>query len=76
MEAILHPDIRILSIATRPDCLSTEILDLLERLNQIKPVWVELGLQTIHEKKLPVISEEAMIFRYSRPLYLNFADGE
>ena len=49
MEAILHPDIRILSIATRPDCLSTEILDLLERLNQIKPVWVELGLQTIHE---------------------------
>ena len=50
MEAILHPDIRILSIATRPDCLSTEILDLLERLNQIKPVFVELGLQTIHEK--------------------------
>ena len=50
MEAILHPDIRILSIATRPDCLSTEILDLLERLNQIKPVWVELGLQTSHER--------------------------
>ena len=50
MEAILHPDIRILSIATRPDCLSTEILDFLERLNQIKPVWVELGLQTIHER--------------------------
>ena len=50
MEAILHPDIRILSIATRPDCLSTEILYLLERLNQIKPVWVELGLQTIHER--------------------------
>lgn len=50
MEAILHPDIRILSIATRPDCLSTEILDLLERLNQIKPVWGELGLQTIHER--------------------------
>ena len=50
MEAILHPDIRILSIATRPDCLSTEILDLLERLNQIKPEWVELGLQTINER--------------------------
>ena len=49
-EAIMHPDIRILSIATRPDCLSEEILDLLERLNQIKPVWIELGLQTIHEK--------------------------
>ena len=49
MEAINHPDIRILSIATRPDCLSEEILSLLERLNRIKPVWVELGLQTIHE---------------------------
>ena len=47
-EAILHPDIRILSIATRPDCLDSEILDLLSELNQIKPVWIELGLQTIH----------------------------
>lgn len=49
MEAIHHPDIAILSIATRPDCLSDEILALLSRLNQIKPVWIELGLQTIHE---------------------------
>lgn len=46
--AILHPEVRVLSIATRPDCLPEEILDLLEELNQIKPVWVELGLQTIH----------------------------
>jgi len=49
-EAISHPDIVVLSIATRCDCLSTEILDLLAELNQIKPVWVELGLQTIHGK--------------------------
>ncbi|MDK2808832.1 MAG: uncharacterized protein PWP24_1569 [Clostridiales bacterium] len=49
-EAIAHPSIVALSIATRPDCLSPEVLDLLEALNQIKPVWVELGLQTIHEK--------------------------
>ena len=47
-EAITHPDIRILSIATRPDCLPKEVLSLLDRLNKIKPVWVELGLQTIH----------------------------
>lgn len=46
--AILHPEVRVLSIATRPDCLPEEILDLLEELNQIRPVWVELGLQTIH----------------------------
>lgn len=48
MEAIRHPDIRILSIATRPDCLEPEVLNLLEELRQIKPVWIELGLQTIH----------------------------
>ncbi len=48
MEAVSHPDIVILSIATRPDCLSEEILELLRKINAIKPVWVELGLQTIH----------------------------
>lgn len=48
-EAIAHPDIRILSIATRPDCLGHDVLDLLEELNKKKPVWIELGLQTIHE---------------------------
>lgn len=47
-EAIQDPDVVILSIATRPDCLSDEVLDLLNELNQIKPVWIELGLQTIH----------------------------
>ncbi len=50
MEAIQDPDVVILSIATRPDCLSDEVLDLLNELNQIKPVWIELGLQTIHPK--------------------------
>ncbi len=49
-EAISHPDVVALSIGTRPDCLSEETVELLERLNKIKPVWVELGLQTIHPK--------------------------
>ncbi|HBN55862.1 MAG TPA: TIGR01212 family radical SAM protein [Lachnospiraceae bacterium] len=48
-EAILHPDIVLLSIATRPDCLEPDVLRLLAELNRIKPVWVELGLQTVHE---------------------------
>lgn len=48
MEAINHGDIAVLSIATRPDCLPGEVLDLLCECRQIKPVWVELGLQTIH----------------------------
>lgn len=64
--AINHPDIRILSIATRPDCLNDDVLALLAELNKKKPVWVELGLQTIHEEtaqfirrgyKLPVFED-------------------
>ncbi|MBP3634510.1 MAG: TIGR01212 family radical SAM protein [Oscillospiraceae bacterium] len=47
--AISHPDVAVLSVATRPDCLPPEVLTLLARLNKEKPVWVELGLQTIHE---------------------------
>lgn len=48
-QAIEHEDIVALSIGTRPDCLSEEVIELLERLNKIKPIFVELGLQTIHE---------------------------
>lgn len=49
-EAISHPKIVALSIGTRPDCLGSDVLELLSVLNQAKPVWVELGLQTMHEK--------------------------
>ena len=49
-EAISHPDVATLSVGTRPDCLPKETVELLSRLNRIKPVWVELGLQTVHEK--------------------------
>lgn len=54
-EAILHPDIVAVSVATRPDCLGEDVLNLLSELNRIKPVWVELGLQTIHEKSAEYI---------------------
>ena len=49
-EAIAYPSVVALSIGTRPDCLGEDVLSLLEELNQIKSVWVELGLQTIHPK--------------------------
>lgn len=48
-EAINHPDIVALSIGTRPDCLGDDVLELLDKMNKIKPVFIELGLQTIHE---------------------------
>lgn len=50
LEAIEDESIVGLSIGTRPDCLGEEILDMLQEINNIKPVWIELGLQTINEK--------------------------
>lgn len=49
-EALSHPDIVALSIGTRPDCLGPDVLTLLSSLNKIKPIWIELGLQTMHER--------------------------
>ena len=49
-EAVNHKDIVALSIATRPDCLPDDVIALLDEINKIKPVFVELGLQTINEK--------------------------
>lgn len=48
-EAISQPDIAALSIGTRPDCLGEDVLALLDEMNKRVPVFVELGLQTIHE---------------------------
>lgn len=55
-KAINHKDIVALSIATRPDCLPDDVIALLAELNKIKPVIVELGLQTIHEKTATLIN--------------------
>lgn len=63
---IKRRDIEILSIGTRPDCLGDEVMSLLKELNGVKPVWIELGLQTISDKtarridrgyELPVFNE-------------------
>lgn len=53
--AIRHPEVVALSVATRPDCLPDEVLALLQTLNTQKPVWVELGLQTIHPQSAAYI---------------------
>ncbi len=76
-DAISHEDVAALSIATRPDCLPQDVLDLLSELNKIKPVWVELGLQTIHPKTADYIRrgydlsvfDEAMRQLRQRDLY-------
>ena len=54
-EAIMHKDIVAISIATRPDCLDSDVIQLLDALNKIKPVFIELGLQTIHKESAEYI---------------------
>ena len=49
-EAACREDVAILSLATRPDCLGDEVMAMLGRLQKRKTVWIELGLQTIHER--------------------------
>ena len=49
-EAIERDDVVILSLGTRPDCLGADVIAMLKRLSKIKPVWVELGLQTVHDR--------------------------
>ena len=62
--AVLREEIAAISIGTRPDCLEDDMLALLDELNKIKPVWIELGLQTIHED-----SAKAFNRGYSLPVF-------
>ncbi len=56
-EAILaNPKIEGLVIGTRPDCLSEEVLDLLGEINKTHFLWIELGLQTMHEETAELIN--------------------
>lgn len=84
-EAIMNPDIVALSIATRPDCLDNEVLELLAELNKLKPVWLELGLQTCHEETATFIRrgyplscfEEAVnnLYRLKLPIIVHVIIG-
>ena len=74
-EAIQHPDIAALSIATRCDCLPDDVLDLLAELNQLKPVWVELGLQTIHADTLKTIRSGFTLSQYEEAVFALHARG-
>lgn len=66
MDAITRPEIVTLSVGTRPDCLEPDKVQMLAELNRIKPVWVELGLQTIHEQ-----TADAFHRGYSLPVFLD-----
>lgn len=70
LEAIRHPQIVMLSVGTRPDCLPEDVLDLLTECNKIKPVMVELGLQSIHSSTASYIRRG-----YDLPVYDKAVDA-
>lgn len=55
-EALADEEVVALSVGTRPDCIDEAVIAMLKRLQKIKPVWVELGLQTIHERTAELIN--------------------
>ena len=67
--AIEQPEVVILSIATRCDCISDEVLMLLKELNEIKPVWVEMGLQSVHAATLSYIKCGYTYEQYAKSVY-------
>jgi len=64
MPVIQRDDVAVLDIATRPDCLFDDVLAVIKELNDIKPVWVELGLQTSKPESIEYIRR-----RYDNDVY-------
>lgn len=69
-EALRHPDVVMLAIATRPDCLPKDVLDLLRDCQKKKPVCVELGLQTIHPRSADYIRRGYPLSVYDKAVEL------
>lgn len=70
MEAAHNDSICGLSIATRPDCIDEKVVTVLDELSRIKPVWVELGLQTIHEDTARLINRCYELSEYDKAVSL------
>lgn len=68
MRTAMRSDIAVVSIATRPDCLGDQVITMLRDIQRIKPVWVELGLQTIHEKTARLINRGYVLSEYDEAI--------
>ncbi len=74
-EVIARPDIDAISVATRPDCIGEDTARLFEKLGKIKPVWVELGLQTSNERTAEFINRQYPLADYNRAVKLLHSCG-
>jgi uncharacterized protein len=68
LQALAYPNVVGIAIATRPDCLPEEVLDFLEELNSQTFLWVELGLQTIHETTAAEMNRGYPLSQYDEAL--------
>lgn len=74
-EAMEPDEIVALSVGTRSDCLPNPVLSLLASLNQKKPVWIELGLQSIHERTLIQMNTHTTVNQFDAAVYALSARG-
>ena len=68
-EAINQKGVVALAIATRPDCLGDDVLELLEELSKKIYVWIELGLQTVNDKTAELINRGYKLSTFEEALY-------
>lgn len=66
LTAAKRDDIAAVSIASRPDCFGSDVLEIIKEVNAIKPVWIELGLQTSSEKTAALINRGYALGEYDR----------
>lgn len=70
-----NDDVCAVSIGTRPDCINEEIVSMLKSVSKIKPVWIELGLQTIHDKTAEIINRGYFLDEFNRAYNLLKSSG-
>ena len=68
LSAAEHPDIEGISVATRADCLGEEIIEVLKKINDLVPLTVEMGLQSIHSKTAELINRKCELSEYENAL--------
>lgn len=64
-QAFSHPDVIGISVGTRPDCLEDGAIDLLGEISRNKHVWIELGLQSVHNETLELINRKHSVEAYT-----------
>lgn len=68
MGAALDPEVVAVSFATRPDCLGQDVMNLLKKVQKIKPVFVELGLQTAHDDTAKLINRGSLLSDFTQAI--------